>query len=65
MTRAGRLRRARDLLAVRGYQAEGTVLTCYSGQGFSNGLRALAGRDPRIMLVGLDRLYERAARPSP
>jgi hypothetical protein len=58
-----RLRRARDLLAVRGYQAEGTVLACYSGRGFSDGLRALAGRDPRILLVGLDRLYGREGAP--
>jgi uncharacterized protein len=54
-----RLRRARDLLAVKGYQAERTVLACYSGEGFSDGLRALADREPRILLVGLDRLFER------
>lgn len=52
-----RLRRARDLLAVKGYQTERTVLACYSGEGFSDGLVALAGREPRILLVGLDRLY--------
>jgi AAA+ ATPase superfamily predicted ATPase len=54
-----RLRRARDLLSVKGYQTEGSVLACYSGAGFSDGLRALAGREPRILLVDLDRLYGR------
>jgi hypothetical protein len=43
---ADRLRRARDLLAVKGFQAEETILACDSGEGFSNGLRALADRDP-------------------
>jgi AAA+ ATPase superfamily predicted ATPase len=52
-----RLRRARDLLAVRGYDTSTTKLTCYSGAGFDDGLRAEARRDNLIQLVGLDTLY--------
>jgi uncharacterized protein len=33
----GRLHRARDLLAVKGYDMSGTRLTCYSGAGFDPG----------------------------
>ena len=54
---AGRLRRARDLLAVKGYDTSTTRLTCYSGAGFDNDLRAEAQRDKLIQLVGLDTLY--------
>ncbi len=50
-----RLRRARDLLAVKGFDTRDTVLTCYSGGGFSPELRASLSRD--ILLVGLDQLY--------
>ena len=53
-----RLRRARDLLSVKGFQTAGTVLACYSGTGFSQGLRTLAASEPRVLLVGLDRLYQ-------
>ncbi|MGH3256318.1 MAG: AAA family ATPase [Streptosporangiaceae bacterium] len=53
-----RLRRARDLLSVKGYQTAGTILACYSGAGFSEGLKTLAANEPRILLVGLDRLYQ-------
>ena len=53
----GRLRRARDLLAVRGYDTSATRLTCYSGAGFDRELRDLARPDPRVHLVGLDVLY--------
>jgi hypothetical protein len=56
-----RLRRARDLLAVKGYDTNDTVLACYSGAGFSDPLTELADRDPRILLVGLDRLYQEAS----
>jgi uncharacterized protein len=53
-----RLRRARDLLSVKGFQTAGTRLACYSGTGFSRGLRTLAASEPRVLLVGLDRLYQ-------
>ena len=52
-----RLRRARDLLAVKGYDTSATRLTCYSGAGFDDDLRAEAGRDKLIQLVGLNTLY--------
>jgi hypothetical protein len=52
-----RLRRARDLLSVKGYDMAATVLACYSGAGFSEALMSRAAADPRILLVGLDRLY--------
>jgi hypothetical protein len=54
---AARLRRARDLLAVKGYDTTAARLTCYSGEGFDADLRSEAIRDPRIQLIGLDRLY--------
>ena len=50
-----RLRRARDLLAVKGFGIRNAILTCYSGAGFDRELRAAQGRD--IQLVGLDQLY--------
>ena len=50
-----RLRRARDLLAVKGFNTSGTILACYSGAGFSDDLRAAQDRDVR--LIGLDQLY--------
>ncbi|GAA2828274.1 ATP-binding protein [Nonomuraea rubra] len=46
-----RLRRARDLLSVKGYDTTGTVLTCYTGAGFQGDLP----KDAR--LVGLEDLY--------
>ena len=52
-----RLRRARDLLAVKGYDAEQTRLTCYSGARFDPELADLAAGDPLIQLVGLEELY--------
>jgi hypothetical protein len=52
-----RLRRARDLLAVKGYDTSTTKLACYSGAGFDVGLRDAARADPRIQLFGLDALY--------
>jgi uncharacterized protein len=54
---AGRLRRARDLLAVKGYDTSTARLTCYSGAGFDNDLRVEAHRGKLIQLVGLDTLY--------
>jgi hypothetical protein len=52
-----RLRRARDLLSVRGYDTTATRLACYSGAGFDVGLRDAARADHNIMLIGLDDLY--------
>jgi hypothetical protein len=51
-----RLRRARDLLSVKGHDTAETWLTCYSGAGFDDELKAAASRE-RVLLVGLDRLY--------
>ena len=60
-----RLRRARDLLAVKGFDTRDAVLTCYSGAGFAPDLRM---RDD-VALIGLDLLYRlhnfRAAYASP
>jgi len=53
-----RLRRARDLLAVKGRGTQATRLTCYSGAGFEPALTDAAAADPRVQLVGLDRLYK-------
>lgn len=52
-----RLRRARDLLADRGYDTSGTVLACYGGAGFEAGLTGLAAAE-RPCLIGLDDLYQ-------
>jgi hypothetical protein len=52
-----RLRRAKDLLAVKGYDTSATRLTCYSGAGFDPALRAVAAADPLVLLIGLDTLY--------
>ncbi len=49
--------RARDLLAVKGYDTSKTVLTCYSGAGFDADLRASAATDPQVLLVDLPKLY--------
>ena len=50
-----RLRRAQDLLAVKGFDTQHAVLACYSGAGFDRELQA--GQRPDIRLVGLDQLY--------
>lgn len=52
-----RLRRARDLLSVKGYDTAATVLACYSGAGFSEALTSQAAADSRVLLVGLEHLY--------
>jgi hypothetical protein len=52
-----RLRRARDLLAVKGYDTSATRLACYGGAGFDPALRAVAAADPLVLLIGLDTLY--------
>jgi hypothetical protein len=53
----GRLGRARDLLAVKGYDTTGARLTCYSGAGFDAELADRAAGDPLIQLIGLEELY--------
>ena len=55
--RLERLRRARDLLAVKEYDTEQTRLTCYSGARFEPELADRAAGDPLIQLVGLEDLY--------
>ena len=50
-----RLRRARDLLAVKGFDTRDTVIACYSGAGFHPDLTANKPADVR--LIGLDQLY--------
>ncbi len=50
-----RLRRARDLLAVKGFDTRETVLSCYSGAGLRPELQA--AQNPDIRLVGLDQIY--------
>lgn len=54
-----RLRRARDLLASRGYDTRDTVLTCYGGAEFDLDRSMLGGRD-HVLAVGLDDLYAEA-----
>ncbi|MGH3165039.1 MAG: AAA family ATPase [Trebonia sp.] len=51
-----RLRRARALLAVKGYDTADTTLVCYSGAGFDLAPQD-AGRSGDVLLVDLDRLY--------
>jgi AAA+ ATPase superfamily predicted ATPase len=50
---ADRLRRARDLLAVKGFDTRDAVLACYSGAGFAPDLRT----QDDVALIGLDFLY--------
>lgn len=50
-----RLRRARELLAVKGFHTRDTTLSCYSGAGFSRELQATRSHD--IRLVSLDQIY--------
>jgi uncharacterized protein len=52
-----RLRRARDLLSVRGYDTTGTKLACYSAAGFDADLRSAAAHQPDALLIGLSDLY--------
>jgi hypothetical protein len=53
-----RLRRARDLLSVKGHHAADAVLTCYSGAGFSAELADVAATDQHVLLVDLARVYQ-------
>jgi uncharacterized protein len=52
-----RLRRARDLLSVKGFDTAETVLACYSGAGFDDDLREAARTSRQILLVDLTSLY--------
>jgi uncharacterized protein len=42
-------------LAVKGFDTQDTMLSCYSGAGFSRDLQA--AHNPDIRLVGMDQLY--------
>jgi uncharacterized protein len=50
------LRRARDLLADKGFDTSGTVLACYSAAGFNKDLLPSGDVDA----IGLDRIYARS-----
>lgn len=52
-----RLRQARDLLEIKGYDTSETVLACYGGAGFDEELTAAARSDPQVLLVDLPTLY--------
>ncbi|TMR16730.1 ATP-binding protein [Nonomuraea turkmeniaca] len=49
--RVERLRRARDLLSVKGYDTSGTVLACYGGAGFQEDIPG------EVRLIGPEDLY--------
>jgi AAA+ ATPase superfamily predicted ATPase len=51
-----RLRRARDLLTAKGYDARDAVLACYGGNGFDDDLLA-ASRRGDVTLIGVADLY--------
>jgi uncharacterized protein len=55
-----RLRRARDLLSVKGHHATDAILACYGGAGFTAELASVAASDRRVLLVDLARLYQGA-----
>ena len=52
-----RLRRARDLLSVRGYDTRDALLACYSGAGFDADLHNAARAGQHVKLIGLGDLY--------
>ncbi|GGL06897.1 hypothetical protein [Planomonospora parontospora] len=52
-----RLRRARDLLSVKGYDTSATVPACYGGAEFDADLHAASAADPRVLLVDPATLY--------
>jgi uncharacterized protein len=54
-----RLRRARALLTIKGYDTTDTTLACYSGAGFDRALQAASGNSD-VLLVDADRLYGQA-----
>jgi AAA+ ATPase superfamily predicted ATPase len=51
-----RLRRARALLTIKGYDTSSAVLACYSGAGFDADLRSAAARGEAV-LIGPDQMY--------
>lgn len=53
-----RLAKARELLTQKGYDTKETILTCYSGSGFTTELRTTAAQDDHILLIDLKDLYE-------
>lgn len=53
----GRLERARDLLAQRGFDTATARLACYSGSGFDHHLREAAANRTDVLLVDPDQLY--------
>jgi AAA+ ATPase superfamily predicted ATPase len=55
-----RLARARDLLALKGFDTDRTILACYGAAGFTGELSRRAARDDQVLLVDLDRLYRPA-----
>jgi AAA+ ATPase superfamily predicted ATPase len=58
-----RLRRARDLLSVKGHHAADAILVCYSGAGFTGELADVAATDQRVLLVDLARIYQGSDHP--
>lgn len=54
-----RLRRVRDLLAVKGYDTRETVLVGYGGAGADPAWKSGSAGD-RVLLIGLDQLYAKA-----
>ncbi len=53
-----RLARARDLLAAKKYDTNGSILACYSAAGFEPALQDRAARSPgSILLIGPEELY--------
>jgi hypothetical protein len=56
--RLERLRRARELLAVKGYDMSATRLAYCIGAGFDHELGDAAKDDRRVQLIGLDTVYD-------
>ncbi|MBO0802797.1 MAG: ATP-binding protein [Nocardiopsaceae bacterium] len=60
-----RLRRIKSLLGAHGrYGTRQTKLMCFSGAGFTDGLRELAADDDGVLLIGVGELYGGAPAPS-
>lgn len=53
-----RLRRARDLLAAKGFDVSETGFACFAGAGFEPALKAVARADPSVRLLGPEDLYQ-------
>jgi hypothetical protein len=56
-----RLVRARELLALKGYDMSATVLACFGGAGFTPELTAAAKRDKGIRLIDPEGVYHRVS----